>query len=112
MAASIKCPECGGTITRENQTIRPWLESRKFFGCPHCRTFFDVERSPFDYVSRVFVVLAVAQLLTVLLNLWNGHISWVNVIGAMLMLMLVVYGRRRFARMAASLRKLRPDRLV
>jgi hypothetical protein len=106
MAASIECPECGGHITRKNQTTGGWIEHRKQFGCPHCNTFFDVPRSPFDYLSRIFVVLAVLQLLTVLLNLWDGHISWINIIGAALMILLVIHGRRRFAQMAASLRKL------
>src|SRR5262245_15186796 len=105
MAASIKCPECWGTITRDNQRIRIWPGHQKQFGCPHCRTFFDVERSPFDYLSRVFIVLAGLHLFTVLLNLLDGHISWVNVIGAALMVALVIHGRLRFSQMARSLRK-------
>jgi hypothetical protein len=108
MARSIKCPECGGHITRENQATRKWPGSLKKFGCPHCKTWFDVERSPFDYPGNIFVVLTALQILTVLLGLWHDEIKWLNVFGAVLMGLVALGGRRRFAQIAASLRKLQP----
>lgn len=104
MSSPITCPECAGILT----TNRTALEPGKHLNCPHCDAWFDVRRSPFDYLNKFFIVLCTLQIVRVGVELWNGELQWANVLGAAAMIVIVVYSHVRFAHMGVTLRKEEP----